>query len=82
MNDLLEKEMERRFGKIVLKFQILHNGWESDGHGYVVEKDDKNVLVLTNHNKPYVAELSELHAKIAEYQTIISETQKAIQLLT
>ena len=82
MSNHLEEKIKEQFGKIVLKFQILHNGWEGDGYGYVVEKDEKKLLVLTNHNKPYVAELSELHAKIAEYQTIISETQKAIHLLT
>ena len=80
-----EKKIEREFGKIISKFKILTHEWDMDGYGYIVSdnniKDDKNVLVLTNHNKPYVAELFELHAKIAEYQTIISETEEAIHLL-
>ena len=81
MNNLLEEKIKEQFGKIVLKFPILHHNWEGDGYGYIVKKDGINALVLTNHNKPYDAELSELHAKLAEYQTIISETENAIFIL-
>ena len=81
MNNFLEEKIKEQFGEIVFRFPILHHNWEGDGYGYIVDNEGKKMLVLTDHNKPYVAELSELHAKIAEYQIFISETENAIFIL-
>lgn len=82
MHNLLEEKIKEQFGEIVLKFPILHHNWEGDGYGYVADNEGKKMLVLTDHNKPYVAELSELHAKLVEYQIFIKETEQVIELLS
>lgn len=76
----LEKQITEQFGKIIKKFPILHHGWDGDGYGYVIE-DKEYKLVLTNHSKPYLADASELMAKINQYQQAIGETNEAINLL-
>lgn len=81
MKSNLEEKIEEQFGKIVLKFKILHHGWEGDGSGFITEKNNKKNLVLTNHSNPYAADISQLNLKISEYKTIIQETEKAIALL-
>ena len=81
MKTYTEQNIEKTFGKIISKINILHHCWEGDGHGYVVEKEGKKILVLTNHGNPYIATISELNLKITEYKTVIQETERAIFLL-
>ena len=89
----IDQQITEQFGKIIKKFPILHHGWEGDGYGYVVA-DIKEVeteeftgplitpkLVLTNHSKPYEADVSELKSKVIEYQNMIGETNEALKLL-
>lgn len=89
----LDKQIEEQFGKIIKKFLILHHGWDGDSYGYIVanvENVDTEVfsgplvrpkLVLTNHSKPYEADVSELRQKVIEYQQAIGETNSVIELL-
>lgn len=81
MKTYTEQNIEKTFGKIVSKFNILNHCWEGDGHGYIVENDGKKILILTNHGNPYIGTISELNLKISEYKTIIQETERAIFLL-
>lgn len=87
-------KVAEEFGGFVQKFRIFHHGWDMDSYGYVIpevreyynEKGEyrtqqKYKLVLTNHSKPYLANVSELRAKINEYQSVIGETNSVIELL-
>ena len=67
--------------KTIFEFKILYSGWECDEDGYVKErKDGSRYFELTNHGRPYVAELPEVTKKIAEYEEAIRQTQKAVNL--
>jgi len=77
----LDKQIEEQFGKIIKKFPILHHGWDGDGYGYVVDNIQEKNLILTNHSKPYEADVSELRQKVIEYQQMIGETNSVIELL-
>lgn len=78
---IMDQQIEEQFGKIIKKFPILHHGWDGDGYGYVVDNIQEKNLILTNHSKPYLADASELSAKINQYQQMIGETNEAINLL-
>ena len=91
----LEFRITSEFGKIIKKFPILHHGWDGDGYGYVVGNIEHKYsekkkylgpfcnykLILTNHSKPYEADVSELKSKVIEYQNMIGETNEALKLL-
>ena len=78
----MENQIEKEFGTIICKFPVLHKNWEMDGEGFVVEKDNKRNVVLTNHNKPYLSSVQELQDKLAEYTKATFDTKKAITLVT
>ncbi len=79
---VLTDQVENKFGKTVFRFPVLHLGWEADGWGYVVERDEKREIILSNHGTFYVASIKELESKIAEYTKVKFETKKAITLVT
>lgn len=82
MKTYAEQNIEKTFGtKIVSKISVLHHCWEGDGYGYIIEKEGKKILILTNHGNPYVATVSDLYSKISEYKTVIQETERAIFVL-
>ena len=81
MTNTIENIIENAFGKIVSKFRILNHEWEMDGYGYIVNDGTSNKLVVTNHNKPMVANKDYLHTKIKEYKETIQETERALFLL-
>lgn len=78
---IMDQQIEEQFGKIIKKFPILHHGWDGDGYGYVVDNIQEKNLILTNHSKPYKADVSELRQKVIEYQQMIGETNEAINIL-
>ena len=78
----MENQVENKFGKTLFRFPVLHLGWEADGWGYVVERDGKREIILSNHGNFYVASVKELELKIAEYTKVKFETKKAITLVT
>ena len=78
---LIYNNRTKIFCKIVSKFTILHHCWDGDGYGYVVEKEGKKILVLTNHNNPYAATKEEINLKIGEYKSVIQETERALFLI-
>jgi hypothetical protein len=75
------KKIENKYGKIVFEFSILHDNWEGDHIGYVVDNGGSKILILTNHGVDYMADPYELEMKIAEYQNTIMQTKKALTLL-
>jgi hypothetical protein len=77
----MKNKIEEKYGKIVFEFPILHENWENDQVGYVVDNNGSKMLILTNHGVDYIADSFELDIKIAEYQKIIMETKKALTLL-
>lgn len=81
MKTYTEQNIEKTFGKIVSKISVLHHCWEGDGYGYIIEKEGKKILVLTDHGNPYIATVSDLYSKISEYKTVIQETERAIFVL-
>ncbi len=78
----MENQVETKFGKTLFKFPVLHLGWEADGWGYIVERDGKREIILSNHGNLYVASVKELESKIAEYTEVKFKTKKAIDLVT
>lgn len=79
---ILEQILEDKFGDIIYKFPVLHHNWECDGYGYVVEKDGKRDIILSNHSNLYVSSVEELESKLAEYTKVKFDTKKAIALAT
>lgn len=81
MKNYSDEKVEKEFGKIVSKFRILTHEWEMDGYGYIVNDGTDNKVVITNHNKPMVANADHLHSKIKEYKEVIQETERALFLV-
>jgi hypothetical protein len=81
MNSKLETKITEEFGKIINKFKVYHHGWDMDGYGYIVDDGFERKLIMTNHSKPYIEDVSNLNYKIGEYEIAIQETTKAIQFL-
>lgn len=77
----IEEKIKEKFGKIVFKFKILNHEWEMDGYGYVIDDGvDYRKIVVTDHGKLKIADKDYLANKIKEYEEIIKETKKAINL--
>jgi hypothetical protein len=69
--------------RALFQFKVMHCGWECDEDGWVVEMDDgSRALVLMNHMHLYVAEPSELSEKLAEYERVAADTNKALSMLS
>lgn len=66
---------------VVFTFPVLWNGWESDSTGYIVLDGDIKRLVLTDHSRYYFGNVSEIFAKLREYEEIVTETNKALKML-
>ena len=77
----LEQIIEDKFGNIIYKFPVLHHNWECDGYGYIVEKEKKRNIILSNHGNLYISSIEELHNKLAEYTKVAFDTKKAITLI-
>ena len=81
MKTVIERT-EEQFGKVIFEFPVLWHNWECDGYGYIVEKDGKRDVILSNHSNLYISSVEELHTKLAEYTKVKFETKKAIALAT
>lgn len=51
---------------IVREFKVYYHGWGSDGIGYVVERNGRKCVVLTNHGTTYFADTTQLAAMALE----------------
>lgn len=67
--------------KAIKAFDILYSGWECDGKGWIVQTDEGNKIVLTNHGQAYFAHEKELREHLSNYAKAISDTEAAIALL-
>lgn len=55
-----DDKIEKKYGKIVLKFDTFHPGWDMDTIGYICESKGKKKIILTNHGSPYEAKEKEI----------------------
>lgn len=64
-------------------FDFYHLGWECDSKAWIVTKDGKDALVLTNHGDPYFPEdgIGTLQKKIAELNKNIKAMKTAVTQL-
>ena len=77
----LEKKIEKEFGKIIHKFEILNHQWEMDGYGYIVNTGFDCKLIVTDHGKPVIVGKYFLTNKLEEYKQIVKNTEKALSLI-
>jgi len=77
----IEKKIEKEFGKIIHKFEILNHQWEMDGYGYIVNTGINCQLVVTDHGKPAIVGKDFLANKLEEYRQIVLNTEKALSLI-
>jgi hypothetical protein len=69
-------------GKIIHWFRILHEGWESDNEGWVVEyPNGKRELLTTNHGEKCVMSKDELKDKIKETRRSLNGLLEAEKLV-
>ena len=65
----------------ILSFPIMYSGWDCDERGWLVKNPDgEKSFILTNHGTPYISTEKEILGLIQEYNAVICETQKAIDL--
>ena len=64
---------------VLEEFEVLHAGWECDYKGFLVDKNGRPQLVLTNHGIPYFAKNQELENKIKEYQKLNTTYKKILK---
>ena len=77
----VELRITKQFGDIIRKFKIFYSGWEMDEVGYVVCRENKNKLIVTDHGNPMEVSCKYLKIKIKEYQDAIKETNNIINFL-
>ena len=82
-NKLIGKKVDNRIvGEIIYTFRVLRDSWELDNIGYLVRLDDgRVVVVLTNHNHPYISDQEELLKLVEGYKTVLAATELAIHKL-
>jgi hypothetical protein len=59
-------------------FDMYHLGWECDTKGFLVEKDGKQVVVLTNHGDPFFADIETLKKKVKELSANVKALKSII----
>lgn len=68
--------------KLVKKFVVLWEGWESDSAAWVIDdRDGKRHLVATSHGAAFVATKEFLEERMAFYQNVYGESLAALNLL-
>lgn len=68
-------------GKCLLVFTVLHEGWEMDNEGRVLEHEGERFIVLTSHGREYKATTREVEEKAAQYRNVLAQTEAALALL-
>jgi hypothetical protein len=77
----VDKKIEKEFGKIIHKFEILNHQWEMDGYGYIVNTGFDCKLIVTDHGKPVIVGKDFITNKLEEYKQIVLNTEKALSLI-
>lgn len=65
----------------IMKFPVMHCGWESDAEGSLVNTDEGRKLVLSDHGRNYFAKAEELEAILTGYLNVVDQTELALKLL-
>lgn len=68
--------------KLVKKFVVLWEGWETDNDAWVIDdRHGKRYLVATSHGAAFVAAKEFLEERMAFYQNVYGESLAALNLL-
>lgn len=68
--------------KIIYTFTVLHESWEFDSQAWVMQnKHGERWIETTSHGSRYYAEAGEFEDKIKEYQSVIDQTKRALELV-
>ena len=68
--------------KQIMQFTVLHEGWEADNEAWIMERaDGSRYLMMTSHERPYEADITELQKKIDEYKRVMHQSERAMLLL-
>lgn len=68
--------------KEIFKFTVLWAGWECDSVAWVMERaNGTRYLRMSSHGGLYEAEAAELLERIAEYESVIEQSRKALDML-
>jgi len=67
---------------VLYKFPVLHEAWEIDYEGWVVEDAGERKLVLSNHTTKYFASPKELEDKMNEYRAALIKSATALSMVT
>jgi hypothetical protein len=65
----------------IMKFPVMHCGWESDAEGSLVNTEEGRKLVLSNHGRNYFAKAEQLEAILTGYLDVVDQTELALKLL-
>ena len=80
-------EIEKQYGRVILEFPTYYPGWEIDTTGWIVERVNdkngkkKNICILTNHGKPYVANKNELKKQQNNIEEHFEKIKSALNYL-
>lgn len=73
---------KRNMAKMIFEFPVLWEGWDCDSTAWVMEEPDgTRWLMMTNHGDKFRCNPAALAERIAEYERVIGETRKAMDLL-
>lgn len=68
--------------KKIFEFPVLWDGWECDSKAWVAERQDgSRCIIMTDHGGEYEANPKEVRDRIAEYQSVIAKSEKALEML-
>lgn len=68
--------------KEIFSFPVLWDGWDCDYTAWVMQRPDgSKYLCMTNHGGRYEAPISQLERKIKEYNSVIAQSEKALELI-
>lgn len=63
---------------VISEFPVLHQGWECDSIGYIVQDGKKQKIVLTSHGYGYFAKSKDLEELIRLYKEALRKTKMAL----
>jgi hypothetical protein len=67
--------------EIAYSFTVMWSGWECDDEAAVIRQGGDAFLVTTDHGSLIRVDAEWLTAKISEYRSAISDTEKALAML-
>jgi hypothetical protein len=78
-NDVIDK---KTIVKVLFPFDVLHQSWELDSLGWIVQFSDKSKgIVMTSHSIPYVSNEKEIIDYLVNYKIVVKQIEKALDVL-